>query len=246
MMCIMHDGTPYGHLSIEGQPVSTEQLARLVGTSSARVVKLLAELELHNVFSRDTDNPALIYSRRMVRDEHKRDVAANNGSKGGNPALRDKVGRRNPVIPPVVDLVNQHANQKPTPSVAVAVASSTSLQTPPPPGGALASDLLDRIPESHRGDLLALLSRVPEPTSWAAESLAALDGMPGHVSMTAAQLATAVRDYNANGKEPSLRLFRGYLRDAAAPPRERGTRTNGKKPPGEYVYEATTEPVTVR
>jgi hypothetical protein len=31
MMCLMHDGEPYGHLTVMGRPIVPEQIARLVG-----------------------------------------------------------------------------------------------------------------------------------------------------------------------------------------------------------------------
>jgi hypothetical protein len=240
MLCIMHDGTPYGHLSIEGQPVSVEQLARLVGENQNRVRRLLDELEAHHVFSRDANNPGLIYSRRMVRDEHKRDVAASNGSKGGNPALRDKRRSRDPVIQPVESLDKQTANQKPTPSVAVAVSSSVSstLTTPPPPprdAGYLA--VADRIPAEYRVDFDALIDRVPSPVAWLAEIGASLDGMGGHKPVTGEQAGRAARDFNANGKEANLRLFRRFLEGAAfessASPQRRSSTASRFAPPSD-------------
>ena len=224
MLCIMHDGTPYGHLSIEGQPVSVEQLARLVGANPPRVRKLLAELEAHNVFSRNDENPALIYSRRMVRDEHKRDVAASNGSKGGNPALKDKGSG----VDSVIQSVNQDGNQKPTPSVAVAVSSASALRTTPPPVDAVLAAIAERVPVEYRGDVEALAVRVPSPRAWLAEIGASLDGMSGHRTVTGEQLGRAVRDFNANGAEPNLRLFRRFLEGATE---RTATPTNGSRSP---------------
>ena len=130
---------------------------------------------------------------------------------------------------------------------AVCSLQSASALHQPPPGGPVAEMLLDRVPDTHRGDLLALLERVPDPTAWAAESNAALDGMPGHFTVTPVQLANAVRDFNANGGDPSLRLFRGYLRDASATRTENQRPQRGKRtPPGQYDYTPTTEPVKVQ
>ncbi len=74
----MHDGDPYGHLTAGGVPIDAVQLARIVGVS--RVAKLrawLTELETRKVFSRS--DGGVIYSRRMVRDEHNRNVRAAGG-----------------------------------------------------------------------------------------------------------------------------------------------------------------------
>lgn len=73
--------------------------------------------------------------------------------------------------------------------------------------------------DSDRNALTALLVRVPHAETWLAEMRASLDGMPGHVRTTAAQLGQAVREYVGNGaaQHPNLRQFRRYLEQAAAP-----------------------------
>lgn len=79
MLALMHEGLPYGHLTVGGEAVTDLQLARMVGETPARVRKLLKELEAHGVFSR-TDS-GVMFSRRMVRDEHHRNVRAAGGVK---------------------------------------------------------------------------------------------------------------------------------------------------------------------
>lgn len=81
MMCLMHEGEPYGHLTDLGQPMSAEALGRLVGESATAVKRWLAELDARAVFSR-TDT-GVIYCRRMVRDEAVRQARAAGGSSGG-------------------------------------------------------------------------------------------------------------------------------------------------------------------
>jgi len=88
--------------------------------------------------------------------------------------------------------------------------------------------LSEKLPAAYVVDAVQLLARVPSPQAWAAECLGALDGMHG-VTVTPEQLGVAMRDYNANGAEPSLRHFRGYLRDATRPPRATND-TRGRKP----------------
>lgn len=85
VLCLMHESDQYGHLSVNGVGISAEQLARLVGESLPVVRKLLAELESHNVFSRN--DQGVIYSRRMVADEQRRQFQAREGKKGGSPSL---------------------------------------------------------------------------------------------------------------------------------------------------------------
>lgn len=123
MMDLMHDGTPYGHLTAGDVPMNDEQLGRIVGIPAARARKLLTELETHRVFSRNDDG--VIFSRRMVRDEHIRTVRATCGKLGGNPALVD-----NPEVKVLVKQTSkQTRKQKPTPAVAVAVAVAKEQQT---------------------------------------------------------------------------------------------------------------------
>jgi hypothetical protein len=118
MLALMHEGEPYGHLVVNGEPVSEAEIARLVGEPLSVVRRLLAELEARNVFSR-TDS-GVIYSRRMIRDEHIRDVRAAAGKLGGNPSLKASDKGRDK------GLVKQTKNQVPTPSVAVALAVADS------------------------------------------------------------------------------------------------------------------------
>lgn len=88
MLCLMHEGKPYGHLSDKAGVISNKQLAAF-GYTMSQVKKLLAELEGHLVFSRTEDG--VMFSRRMVRDEEIRSKRAAGGSLGGNPFLQEKV-----------------------------------------------------------------------------------------------------------------------------------------------------------
>lgn len=80
MLCIAHNGTPRGHVTINGQAVAPKRLATLAGIVEKECTKLLAELEEAGVFSRTEDGT--IYSRRMVRDT------------GQSEAGREAIGRR--------------------------------------------------------------------------------------------------------------------------------------------------------
>lgn len=79
MICIMHDGCPYGHLTLGGKGILPPVLARLVGASIGEVEGWLNELEEVGVFSR-TD-AGVIYSRRMIEDERIRQARAAGGVK---------------------------------------------------------------------------------------------------------------------------------------------------------------------
>lgn len=85
LCCLMHEGSPYGHLAFAGGPMPLERIARQVGCTKAELAPLLVELEDSGVFSRTPDGT--LFSRRMVRDEELRGEGATNGKRGGNPRL---------------------------------------------------------------------------------------------------------------------------------------------------------------
>lgn len=85
MLCLMHECLPYGHLAVNGKPMRPAQIARLVGVPEKEYAVLLAELTDAGVPSTTIDGT--IYSRRMVRDEHIRNVRSQAGRLGGNPNL---------------------------------------------------------------------------------------------------------------------------------------------------------------
>lgn len=87
---VMHEAEPYGHLIVNGHPVTDTQLALLVGGPSDQISEYLGELESAGVFSRNAEG--VIYSRRMTRDYKKANVAKKNGRQGGNPTLRKQRG----------------------------------------------------------------------------------------------------------------------------------------------------------
>lgn len=86
LIAYMHEGDPYGHLTIDGIAPDLAGIAGLVGRPLPEVRKALAELEQRNVFSRT--EAGVIYSRRMVRDKAKQERDRTNGKGGGNPNLK--------------------------------------------------------------------------------------------------------------------------------------------------------------
>src|SRR5689334_7338633 len=82
MMCIMHQGTPYGTLTLHKKPIAPSVLARMVGASTSEVSHLLTELEAARVFSRTSKS--VIVSRRMQRDDLVRKARADGGQKSLN------------------------------------------------------------------------------------------------------------------------------------------------------------------
>lgn len=70
MICLMWQGHEIGFLTYrDGRPISVEQLARMVGDTTAKVQALLSELEGAGVPGK-AENGAY-FSRRMVRDDAK-------------------------------------------------------------------------------------------------------------------------------------------------------------------------------
>jgi hypothetical protein len=72
LLCMMHQGVPYGHLADAAGPIPIRLIASRCGITLKTFSTALKELEDHNVFSRTEDADQTIFSRRMVRDEHNR------------------------------------------------------------------------------------------------------------------------------------------------------------------------------
>src|SRR5262245_17711629 len=86
MICMMHQGTPYGHLTINGKVYLEGTLAKISGISENEDKAALEELESLGVFSRTPEG--VIYCRRMVADEKLRQVRAAGGFKAlENPSV---------------------------------------------------------------------------------------------------------------------------------------------------------------
>src|SRR5438270_9915051 len=84
MLCIMHKGEPYGHLTTaSGRPLDAKALANGVGKSVDEIEALLAELADWEVFSKT--GAGVIFSRRLVRDRLESRDHRENGRKGGMP-----------------------------------------------------------------------------------------------------------------------------------------------------------------
>ncbi len=100
-LCIAHECEPYGHLTINGQPMTVAQLGRLVGATAREAQALVDELLAAGAASRLPDGT--LFSRRMVRDEEVRAKraaggvgGADHGAKGaahGQKGGRPKKGR---------------------------------------------------------------------------------------------------------------------------------------------------------
>ena len=89
ILCLMWECVPRGHLQTpSGKPYTTEMICRATGNiSKDEVDGWLGELEYSGVLSHTASG--VIYSRRMVRDEHKRVLCSQAGKKGGgNPTFK--------------------------------------------------------------------------------------------------------------------------------------------------------------
>lgn len=85
MICLMHEGNPYGHLKVNSKVIDSSILARMVGESKDQISDWLSELQHAGVFEINGDG--CVFSRRMVRDEAMRNIRAEGGKLGGNPKL---------------------------------------------------------------------------------------------------------------------------------------------------------------
>lgn len=112
MLCLMHEGQPYGHLKVADKVIDPPTLARMVGAALADTETWLGELDAAGVYSKKADGT--MYSRRMIRDESLRRKRAAGGKLGGNPSL--KVNHKDK--PP--------SKNRPTPSSSSSSASASS------------------------------------------------------------------------------------------------------------------------
>jgi len=86
MLCIMWESEERGVLTINKLPIDEPTLARMLSVPLERLREGLGIMENKNVFSR-RENDGAIYSRRMVRDEKRREFYVKTGKRGGNPKL---------------------------------------------------------------------------------------------------------------------------------------------------------------
>lgn len=147
MLCLMFENDRRGYLQLNGKPVSTAALARMTGGAEDDVSRLLQELESSGVFSRTAHG--MIYSRRQVRDEEKRQKCVEAGKLGGNPTLKGQSKGA-----PKGDSKGQ-SNPQPTPSSSTSSSDKTkdkvsecagASKSPPidPPEVTLIADLAKR------------------------------------------------------------------------------------------------------
>lgn len=89
MLCLMHEGTPRGFLTIRGKEVSTKQLAILAGCSVDDVSGYLLELDEAEVFSRSS--AGVIHSRKMAREGAVSEVQTKRVQKRWSPSFTEMI-----------------------------------------------------------------------------------------------------------------------------------------------------------
>ena len=87
LLCVAAQHDPIGYLCVNGESLTTSDMARIAGVSEAEVVSLMAELIRNGVCSRD--GKGRLYSRRMVRDAQRAALSKKKGQIGGR-VSRDK------------------------------------------------------------------------------------------------------------------------------------------------------------
>lgn len=88
VICLMHFGEPYGHLTTGGHSFTETEVARSIGSTVGRVRTALAELARNGVTARTEQG--VIYCRRMVRDEELRLRRASGGEAGAEYGIRGR------------------------------------------------------------------------------------------------------------------------------------------------------------
>lgn len=86
LMCVAHECEPYGHLALNGRPMTHAQIAGQIGIPAAQIKKLMDEL-IANGVARVTDD-GTVYSKRMTDDERLRSARAEGGKAGSEHGIK--------------------------------------------------------------------------------------------------------------------------------------------------------------
>lgn len=138
LLCIAHECEPYGHLTVNGKPMTAAQIGRHTGLTQREAERLLSELDEAGVLSRTPEGA--IYSRRMVRDEDLRNRRAEGGKAGsehghkgaahGSKGGRPKKGRgvSEPPLEPPPSSSSSSSTSEELPDTTVDVVARTAPQ----------------------------------------------------------------------------------------------------------------------
>jgi len=115
MLCVAAQHDPCGYVAIAGRPLGVTDLARLAGVDETEAGRLLDNLAVNGVFSRDRHG--CIYSRRMVRDSRNQKKAVQSGKKGGTVSYEKQRGifrpsKGPPRVPSAPDTICQIPERK--------------------------------------------------------------------------------------------------------------------------------------
>ena len=87
LLLLMHDSDRRGFLARDGQPLSDDELAAFCACSIGCISRAKSELILKHILSQTS--AGVLFSRRMIREAKSRRIAVLNGSRGGNPKLKE-------------------------------------------------------------------------------------------------------------------------------------------------------------
>lgn len=214
MLCIAHECDTYGHLTVNGKPMTAAQLGRLVGAAPKECERLLAELTDAGVPSVRDDGA--VFSRRMVRDEDVRNrraeggsagaehgiKGAEHGSKGGRPR-KPEAGSQNP--PSDETTGDKKPPLEPPPSSSSS--SSTSVEEQYPPASRVPPRAAKKCPESF--------AVTDELRRWAAAETPGIDVDAETAVLRDHTFATARNDWPGTWRN----WMRKAAKDAAKAPR---------------------------
>lgn len=90
MLCIAAEADPPGYVSVNGNGLDAKGIASIVGKPVEEIQPLLDELFHSGVYS--VNRSGVIFSRRIIRDEKRRQASAKGGKSGGRQAVENKRG----------------------------------------------------------------------------------------------------------------------------------------------------------
>ena len=160
MLCIAAVHVPTGYVAINGRGLGVTDIARLAGVTETEARDLIGELDRNGVFSRD--RKGTIYSRRLVRDAKKAEIARKNGKNGGNPSLWNGKGNQPSDNPPLKGRVKGGDKpQKPEARSQIPEKEPDGSSLPPNPLGRFA--LPDWVPEAEWLGFCEMRRRIKAP-----------------------------------------------------------------------------------
>lgn len=205
LLCMMHEGSPVGHLANNGKQVTIRQMAANAGCSDKEATKLLGELEEADVFSRTEDGT--IYNRRMVKDaaqseEGRQHVAKRWGTNSPHPPNRGPNRRPNgsansyPTREPItqnLDTESELESREEKDSKSLILTSKVEYEAPPTREGPPTAAEIAAERRRHHEALASVPAPVAAVLNSLAESMSGVAYAPGwSPKRTAEEQAAAV------------------------------------------------------